>query len=75
MYTKNCNIDNAKKVVSEYIHNTENDSQTNFQYIVNEDSLHYYIEYTPIDSFKLGGGGSFVISKRNCEIMSGKLYQ
>ena len=42
---------------------------------VKEDNSYFFIEYLPKDTMSLGGGGNFKVSKKDCEIVNGELYQ
>ena len=73
--TMNCNEEKAKELTKEVIEKKGGLKLNELQVDITEDSTYYTIEYLPKDTMMLGGGGKFKVSKSDCKIIEGELYQ
>lgn len=70
-----CNEHNAKKITTAIIEVKGDLKANELTSTIEEDSLHYTIEYLPKDTMMRGGGGKFKVSKSNCEVIESEFYQ
>lgn len=70
-----CNEAEIRKMTNELIDKSGQHDFTEFTIEVSEDSIHYFVMYSPADTLVVGGGGEFKVVKNGCKIVSGTLYQ
>lgn len=71
----NCDKENAKSISDGLVENKGSLKVSDMIVKIEEDNLHFVIEYLPKDSMILGGGGKFTILKSDCKIVEQKFYQ
>ena len=71
----NCNQQNAQVTTDKVIEKKGSLKVIDMNVTVEEDSLHFIIEYLPKDTMILGGGGKFKVLKSDCKIVEQKFYQ
>lgn len=71
----NCNQLNAKAATDRLIEKKGRNRLVDMTVTIEEDSIYFVVEYTPLDTMKLGGGGKFKVLKSNCKVVEQKFYQ
>lgn len=70
-----CNQKNAIEISSKIIEKKGGMKIIDMNIEIEEDSLHFIIEYLPKDNMMLGGGGKFKVLKSDCSVISSEFYQ
>ena len=71
----NCNKESAQAITDRVIEKKGSLKVSDMSVKMEEDSLHFVIEYLPKDTMILGGGGKFKVLKSDCKIVEQKFYQ
>lgn len=71
----NCNQESAQAITDRVIEKKGSLKVSEMTVTVEEDILHFVIEYLPKDTMILGGGGKFKVLKSDCKIVEQKFYQ
>ena len=71
----NCNKESAQATTDRLIEKKGGLKASDMNVTVEEDSLHFVIEYLPKDTMIRGGGGKFKFLKSDCTIVEQKFYK